>query len=106
VHHPALEVRVERLLRPLADADHAGAGLEQAAHELALVRGKRRLEEDHVHDCLASAGSIDSYSAAYFAADSAQPKCRTMPAFWMRVHAFRSRQASSASRSPTRDHAP
>ena len=49
VGQPVADLVVEPVLRSLADADHRGADLMQRAHELALVVGEARFEEDHVH---------------------------------------------------------
>src|SRR5665213_3158156 len=49
MEHPALQFGVEVVKRPLPDADHGGAGRGEPAHELALVEGKCRLDEDNVH---------------------------------------------------------
>ena len=49
VREPVPELVVERLLGALADAGDARADRVERAHELALVRGKARLDEDDVH---------------------------------------------------------
>ena len=49
VGHPALELVGQVLDRPLADTVDIGAGRVQAADELTLVVGKRRLDEYDVH---------------------------------------------------------
>ena len=46
VGQPAFELGIEVFDRPLADADDVGAGRMQGAHKLALVVGKRWLDEN------------------------------------------------------------
>ena len=49
VKEPVAQVGVERLFRTLTHTRHARPGLMERAHELLLVAGEARLDEDDVH---------------------------------------------------------
>jgi hypothetical protein len=69
VREPVPQLRIERLLRTLADADGGRAHRVQRARELALVGGKARLHEDHVHGTASPGRGVAADVGAVVCAD-------------------------------------
>ena len=57
VEHPVAQVGVEPVGGALADPDDGRARFGQPTHELALIGGKRRLDEDDVHAQIVPGGT-------------------------------------------------